>query len=267
MGKPTATLRGRFAGLPAGELRDELLLRTGSTRDYLALSEHHYRAARPATITRVLVLEHPRRSAAARFVGRDDDQAQTIGVLVESLPALHCRLRDYALGDRYAGLIAAGSRASALNREIRCISRVVVHPQYRGLGLAVRLVRAALADPRTPITEAIAAMGKVHPFFERAGMTPYQRPPHSFDARLADALRAAGFDPIDLAQLDAMLAAIDALPAARRRWLHREIARWHQHTRRTRRVAPLRPRDMLRAARARLLCEPVYFVKVHTPNP
>jgi len=245
----------------------ELLLRTGCVRDYRALGEHHYRAARPATITRVLVLEHPRRSAAARFTGRDD-RAQVVGVLVESLPALHCRLRDHALGDRYGGLIAPGSRAAALNREIRCISRVVVHPQYRGLGLAVRLVRAALADPRTPITEAIAAMGKVHPFFERAGMTAYHRPPHPFDARLADALHSAGFEPVDLARLDHLLGAIDALPIARRRWLQREITRWHQHTRRTSRVGHIDTRDMLLAARTRLLCEPVYFVKAHrTANP
>ena len=71
----------------------------------------------------------------------------------------------YAGPDRRAAL-------GRLNAEVEWISRVIVHPTYRGCGLAVRLVRHALATAPVPVVEALAAMGKIHPFFARAGMQP-----------------------------------------------------------------------------------------------
>jgi GNAT superfamily N-acetyltransferase len=47
---------------------------------------------------------------------------------------------------------------------------VIVHPQFRGLGIASQLVRRICDECPTRYVEAIAAMGEVHPFFERAGM-------------------------------------------------------------------------------------------------
>jgi N-acetylglutamate synthase-like GNAT family acetyltransferase len=58
-----------------------------------------------------------------------------------------------------------------VNRHVRTISRVIVHPQFRALGIASQLVRRILQDCPTRYVEAVAAMGAVHPFFERAGMT------------------------------------------------------------------------------------------------
>jgi GNAT superfamily N-acetyltransferase len=94
------------------------------------------------------------------------------GLLVVSPPALNCRGRNVATGGRYVTPVDGRRQAACrLNREIECISRVIVHPLYRGLGLARRLVRHALATAETPHVEALAAMGKLHPLFERAGMS------------------------------------------------------------------------------------------------
>lgn len=65
------------------------------------------------------------------------------------------------------------SPIALLNAEVRCISRVIVHPSFRGLGIGVGLVRHALDTATTPYTEAIAAMGWVHPLFEKAGMEAF----------------------------------------------------------------------------------------------
>jgi hypothetical protein len=78
----------------------------------------------------------------------------------------------------------------------------VVHPQWRGLGLAVRLVRQALATMTTPYTEALAAMGRVHPFFERAGMSPTLLPPDAVSRRLVSAAELAGLSQADLAAVE-----------------------------------------------------------------
>ncbi len=239
-------------------LLDTLTLRTGSLRDYAVLKEHHYRAATPATATRVLVIEDRRPSVAGRYLCRPDETT-TLAVLVESLASLSCRMRDYALHERYASL-AGRSRSQLLNDELRCISRVVVDPRFRGVGLAGRLVRAALAKPTTRYTEALAAMGRVNPFFERAGMTPYHRPSHAYDLRLADALGSLSRTTHDLAWPAQLLEHIETLPDAQRQWFLRELRAWYRKNAGRSGTAHATPLEQLTLARERLKLEPVYYL-------
>lgn len=132
----------------------EVELKAGSLRDFRALARWHYRRRLPAAVTRVLVAWH---------------RGRRVGVLVEAPPLLACRARDRATRGRFRRRDRRAA-ARALNREVRAILRVVVHPNYRGIGLGVRLVRAALASAGTPYVEAIAQLGTVHPLFVRAGM-------------------------------------------------------------------------------------------------
>jgi len=211
---------------------DNLVLREGTSADYRSLAGFHYLSQAPVTATRVLVIEDTSPTVQQRWrnlcIARGQPAegprpatsdasasgaARIVAVLIESLPALSCALRNVALPGRYTGFDRR-SAARLLNDEVRCISRVVVHPQFRGLGLAVRLVRHALDTAATPYTEALAAMGRVHPFFRLAGMTEYHRPPHAKDQRLLDAMRSVGIAPWELAspnRLRERLAA-DAVP-------------------------------------------------------
>lgn len=249
----------RFARHERWSLVERLCLRSGTLADYQRLSAHHYRAGRPATATRVLVLEHSQPDAFARFTGRRC-ASTVVGVLVESLPSLSCTMRDWALRDRYGGWLRPKQRATALNDELRCISRVVVHPQWRGLGLAVRLVRASLGKPATIFTEALAAMGQVHPFFERSGMTPYRRPAHRHDARLAAALSKLGFSTHALALLDSFEQRIESLSADHKAFLLHELHQWYRKSAGRSAVHSADPAVHLRLARNRLLFEPVYYL-------
>ncbi len=132
----------------------------GTIADYRALGRFHYVAGEPAAHKRVWVV-HPPPGAAVGIAG-------PAAVMVISPPVARCRGRNAVMPRRYT----TGGRAALarLNREIECISRVVVHPVFRGLGLAVTLVRHALATADTPMVEALAAMGGIHPMFEKAGM-------------------------------------------------------------------------------------------------
>jgi len=149
----------------------------------------------------------------------------------------------------------------------------------------VKLVRAALASATTPLTEAYAAMGRVHPFFEKAGMTAYPAPMLEADARLLQALNALGFDCHDLALIEpmvepdsmsharsegeggdeAMLEArglrqrIEALPLDQHRWIKRELRRWHQRLAGREKTNPSLA-TLLRAAQQRLLRQPIYYL-------
>ncbi|MEM8782472.1 MAG: GNAT family N-acetyltransferase [Planctomycetota bacterium] len=258
-----AHLGGRMA---AGDPRRGLVLREGARADYVALSEHHYRASAPATATRVLVLEVARgwgrrlRTAGFAQDSRDADR-EVVAVLVESLPSLLCRMRDAALGYRYGNHLDSTERGMLLNEEVRCISRVVVDPRWRGLGLAVRLVRHALETATTPVTEALAAMGRVHPFFERAGMTAYPRPAHEFDTRLVEAFESAGFSRAEFVEPERLLEGLRQAPPHTGRWLRRELRRWFRKT--AGRIADRdEPLVQLRTVRERLGLEPVYYAWV-----
>ncbi|MFA9479652.1 hypothetical protein ACERK3_15290 [Phycisphaerales bacterium AB-hyl4] len=249
----------RLRNLPAPHPAESLHLERGKLADYGQLAEHHYRADKPATAMRVLIYRTHEPTLAARFVGRSDT-GQVAAVLVESLPSLSCSMRNWALHERFGRWLPATQRSRMLNREVRCISRVVVHPQWRGLGLAVRLVKAALADACTPYTEALAAMGRVNPFFERAGMTAYRRPMHPCDARLLAALARVGIVGHDLATLDRTWQRITHQPENMRRWLVTELHRWYRNNGGRSATRNRDPRTHLRAAQQRLLLQPVYYL-------
>ena len=237
----------RLQHLDEYDLTAALRLRDGSPADYAKLAVHHYRAAKPATWRRILVLEDHKQRVAA--------------VLIESLPSLSCRMRDYALDNRYRSVDSWRQRALLLNDEIRCISRVVVHPQWRGTGLAVRLVRHALATATTAYTEALAAMGKVNPFFERAGMTAYPRVPHPYDERLLAAMRRIGLSSSDLTQVAQVVEQVKQLQPNLRAWFDRELKRWYGHNGGKGCDRSADHAGILRKARDRLGLQPVYYLK------
>jgi ABC-type ATPase with predicted acetyltransferase domain len=54
-----------------------------------------------------------------------------------------------------------------LQRELSTITRVVVHPKYRTIGLGVKLVKENLPKAPTPCVETIAVMARYNPFFKK----------------------------------------------------------------------------------------------------
>lgn len=163
----------------------------GTIDDYRALAHLHYRAGKPAAVVKI--------HRALRRVpdGIDPDGQILAGVLVVSMPTLNASWRARA----WPGFLGTGDKsldASRLNRHVRTISRVIVDPRSRGLGVATKLVRAYLQHPLTAATEARASMGSVCPFFERAGMTPYELIPTIADTRLLDALTHLRLTPTSL---------------------------------------------------------------------
>lgn len=199
------SLLARFAALRSAPRPIEILIRRGTRAEADRLAPFHYRPP-PATVAGIWVAEHPR--------------AGVVAALTLSYPALNARWRDLAWPGRYR---TGDRRADArrLNAEVRTISRVVVDPRYRALGIATRLIRAVLADPPTIRTEAIAAMGAFCPIFDAAGMTPWRLPPTARDRRLRRALQAARapvWSLLDPARLRILLNNHPALAAALRTW-------------------------------------------------
>ncbi len=137
-----------------------IIIERGTRDNYASLSKFHYLGRPCAVFTRI-------------WRARDMAMNAIIGVLVETMPCLNCRLRDMATNECYQ-IKNATEHARLINRDFRSISRVIVHPAYRGAGISVMLVRCALEQAHTHYVEAIALMGNVHPFFEQAGMRRWQ---------------------------------------------------------------------------------------------
>jgi GNAT superfamily N-acetyltransferase len=169
-------------------LPGKLSIERGTAKDYESLSRFHYIAGRPGTWAGVWVAryqddlrtalspgtpacsEHSR-TEEGRGGGLAIPTNRVVAIAVLSWSPLGCTARDTVLNLRRFEM---KERAKWLNKNVRTISRVVVHPQFRGVGLGSHLVRQILEEAPTRYVETIAAMGKVHPFFEKAGMRRIQ---------------------------------------------------------------------------------------------
>src|SRR5207248_9325375 len=125
----------------------------GSRSDWPYFARWHDRTPNHAYTRKVILLWHG---------------AEPVGICVFGTPAASLSLRS-----RFFGLHNPRSRValSALNEQLWLLQRVVLHPTYRGAGIAAGFVRAACESCPVPWVETLTAMGHANPFFERAGFT------------------------------------------------------------------------------------------------
>jgi GNAT superfamily N-acetyltransferase len=142
----------------------------GSLQDYKTLSQFHYRAGHCPPPRKIFVLKRG---------------SELCGVIVYGFPSPMCFGRSQV----WKGTIAE------LQQEISAISRVVVHPKYRSIGLGAKLVSETLARVGTRCVEAVAVMARYNPFFEKAGMRRIAESKPSMHVTDAlERLEALGFD-------------------------------------------------------------------------
>ena len=93
-------------------------------------------------------------------------EAEPIGICVFQSPPVSLRQRN-----RYFGRKGKWTRLGirALGKRLVMLSRVVLHPTWRGAGIAAAFVRRSCELCPWPWIEALAEMGNINPFFERAG--------------------------------------------------------------------------------------------------
>ena len=228
-------------------------IRDGDLADLNALAPLHYRPGKPATVVHIM---------SARI------GSQLAGVLAISMPVLNATWRTLAWGDRYS-TADKSVNAKRINREIRCISRVIVAPPYRSLGVARRLVQQYLASPLTIRTEALAAMGDAAPFFAAAGMTAYHTPPPARHARLLDALANVDIDDWRLATPRLVLERLSAMDrqAARsysaQTFIERELRLWARSSKAHAAHAAADRRALLQRAARAIATRPVAYAHTH----
>lgn len=133
-------------------LFSQLRFEQGTLQDYRRFAFMHYRCGEGLGFVDKV------------FVCREGAAGAILGVVVYGRPALELALRNQVMNRRYV------RRPGQLNRELRVLKRLIVHPDVRGCGVGHWLVRHTLPLAETPFVECLAAMGAVNPVFEKAGM-------------------------------------------------------------------------------------------------
>jgi GNAT superfamily N-acetyltransferase len=204
----------------------ELVIERASRRAYEELAGWHYRGRDIGPYTAI-------------FGARAPGEAKWAAVIVYGMPQIGSEVRGMAMAQidqkskckkenakeagMWNGANGLAERIKWLNANVRCISRIVVDPRYRGIGLAVRLVRQTLPLAGVPIVEALAAMGEVNPFFERAGMRRFDSEIPARCIRMTKALEAVGIGRELFIDPRAVHADIDSLPGAVRLFVEAEM--------------------------------------------
>ena len=158
----------------------------GDFEDYKKLSRFHYRDSRPGAYTAIFVIKPDKGMSK-----------EPVGVIVYTMPSAGAEMRNVATGNAFSGFDNR-TRLGLINKNIRCISRVIIEPRFRGLGLASRLVRETMPEMDIPIVEAMAVMGMVNPFFEKAGMKAFAAKMPVRCVKLIEAFSAAGIEEGEL---------------------------------------------------------------------
>ncbi|NNJ27124.1 hypothetical protein [Alienimonas chondri] len=146
----------------AGDLR----LTVASRGDWPAFADWHYRAHTVGVVRFGVMLWHVRPPGV---IGKSDESpstAEPVGIALFCSPPLSLRGRNqyFGTGSRWT---SAGLKA--MNAQLVTLSRVVLHPTYRGCSLAAPFVAAACDACPFPWIESLTQLGQTHPFLERSG--------------------------------------------------------------------------------------------------
>ncbi|UCE27444.1 MAG: hypothetical protein JSW52_01440 [Candidatus Coatesbacteria bacterium] len=188
--------------------------------DYKQLARYHYRDSRLGPPAAIFALK-PKPGSAGRL------GTQTIGVIVYTMPMPALELRNIATGGFFAGFDRS-TQLSLLNKNVRCIGRVIIEPRFRAIGLATRLVRETMPQMNVPVIEASAVMGMVNPFFEKAGMKPYTAKPPARCVRLIEALSMVSVEERELIDPAGVQRKLERLDERRAEFIELEIRRFLQ---------------------------------------
>jgi len=222
----------------------------GGSDDYRQLARYHYRDRQSG----------PR---AAMFALKSDGtlpgllSRTAVGVIVYSTARPVQEMRNAATSNVFAGL-DRDTQLALVGKNIRRISRVIIEPRFRGLGLAARLVRETMPQLNVPIIEAVAVMGWVNPFLEKAGMKAYEARPSIAAVQLIEALSLLGIEDTELIDPQQVQRKLERLSPAETEFLERPILNFLKSHGRRRDMPPGLERT--RYIVTHLTARPTYYV-------
>ena len=187
----------------------------GLIADYKPLARFHYRDNRTGPVAAVykIIDTHLMRA----------EIEPVVGIIIYSMPACSVQLRNIATKGLFTKLGSANANMQFVNQNIRTISRVVIEPRYRALGLSYQLVKETMSMLNMPYIEALAVMGRVNPFFEKAGMIKFQGNEHLRSVKLLAALSTIGIEQTDLVDIERTHGKLQNLNQKAKKFIEKQI--------------------------------------------
>jgi ABC-type lipoprotein export system ATPase subunit/GNAT superfamily N-acetyltransferase len=159
-------------------LAKEMQIEEGTFADYKKLAVFHYRTTGCPAPRKIFVMK------------REDELC---GVIVYSYPPPTTFGRSKVWKGNF----------QQLQKEMSTITRVIIHPKYRTIGLGIKLVKETLPLAPTRCVETLAVMAKYNPFFEKAGMQKIMKSKPNPNVLVAiEELRKVGFNPVMLGSIN-----------------------------------------------------------------
>ncbi len=222
----------------------------GCLDDYKELARYHYRDSRLGPFAAIFAIR-PGKTLGAQL------GTNTVGVIVYTMPSPALELRNIATDNLFAGFDRS-TRLALINKNIRCIGRVIIEPRFRSLGLASRLVRQTMSEMNVPIVEAMAVMGLVNPFFEKAGMEAFTGKMPARCVQMLEAFSTVGIERDILISPKKVQQKLDAMKQPEAEFIDIQIKNFlaSYGKRRHSQPCPERTRFVL----SKLTARPVYYI-------
>jgi GNAT superfamily N-acetyltransferase len=230
-------------------LTERLDIVRAGLNEYNQLAHFHYREKLNFPFAAIFAMKetHPLRSRLSNIVG----------VIVYTTPVPNLSLRDLATKGCFCGLNSR-EKLQLVNKNVRCISRVIIDPRYRGIGLGTKLVRNTMPRMNIAFIESMAVMGLINPFFQRAGMTAYHGKQSPRTVQMIEAFGMVGIDENDLIDPRSVQQKIESLDTEKQHFVNHQIKEFLRPFAK-RRAMP----DGLERTRfvlSRLTGRPVYYI-------
>jgi len=169
-------------------LTKQMHIEQGTTQDWKKLANHHYRSHKITAPRKIFTLTRNK---------------ELCGVIVYSYPPPTCFGRNHILPKM---------PMKQLNQQLSIISRIVIHPKYRTIGLGTKLIKETLDLAGTQYVEMPAVMAKYNPFAEKAGMQKItEQQPSKQAQKITQTLQQLGFNTQTLANQKQVLETLQSL--------------------------------------------------------
>lgn len=222
----------RIGDAPLCSIHADITIAQGSITDWKAVKHLHYAAGDPATIKQI-------------WTARMRPEGTIVGVVCYSYPDLHSVARNLATDCRYQ--IGRGQhQAQLLNAEVAKLSRMVVLPEYRGIGLAGRLIAESVPNLGCRYVECVTALGNHSQFLSHSGFREVPQSPSDQEAEMMDFAAREGLPPSAALDSEQVIGWIDQLSVRKAREARQLIWQVYHHLvlyRRSRKPVPRRVAD------------------------
>lgn len=175
-------------------LKNQLIIARGTLKDYLVLDDYHYLNT-PLPPHKYIYTVRPRpanpRTTVTGFNGPAHGHASLVAVIVYSTPLRDLKARTTATASYFKQPTTLKERLELINKNILYVSRLVVDPRYRRLGIADWLWRETLKLQTVPVVESLTMLPVRKDWLESLGFSLYYSPTPQSIRRLKKAFKKA----------------------------------------------------------------------------